>query len=365
MRFKTRTRSLFISYAKDWGLVIVILAIFSYIDTLEPFHRQFSVRDETIQHPFAKKETVPVWMALVLAFILPAVIIGLIALLKRRSYTDLHNGVLGLFLCQALVLIVTDSIKIAVGRPRPDFLDRCLDLYDSQAAGTPRPLLSDPINMLSNSTICLSTRTHLLRDGFKSFPSGHSSFSFGGLGYLSMYLAGKLHLFDERGHSYKSIVVLAPLIVAALVATSRVDDYRHHWHDVTVGAIIGATFAIFSYRQYYPSLASAKSDCPFAPRIGKEEHLPTTLLPHHNIHRHDDNVVEPEDEVHRESFLSNVGGAGSNRSHDSLTGTSLQDLSGAHNGNHHGAKLNSTPGYGFDQQRNGGGQRNDGYMGSS
>lgn len=201
----------------------------------------------------------------------------------------------------------------------------------------------------------------MLRDGFKSFPSGHSSFSFGGLGYLSMFLAGKLHLFDERGHIYKSVVVLAPLIVAALIATSRVDDYRHHWQDVTVGAFIGATFAIFSYRQYYPSLASSKSDCPFAPRIGKDEHLPAALLPHHHIHRHDNEVVEPEDEVHRESFLSNVGGAGSNRSHESLTGgTSLQDLSG----NHHGAKLNSTPGYGFDQQRNGGGgQRNDVYLG--
>lgn len=65
MRFKARTRSLFLSYVKDWGLVIVILAVFSYVDTLEPFHRQFSVQDMSIQHPFAKKETVPVWMALV------------------------------------------------------------------------------------------------------------------------------------------------------------------------------------------------------------------------------------------------------------------------------------------------------------
>lgn len=31
---------------------------------------------------------------------------------QRRSYTDLHNGLLGLFLAQSLVLIVTDSIKV-------------------------------------------------------------------------------------------------------------------------------------------------------------------------------------------------------------------------------------------------------------
>lgn len=89
-----------------------------------------------------------------------------------------------------------------------------------------------------------------------------------------MYLAGKIHLFDERGHIYKSLVVLAPVILAALIATSRVSDYRHHWHDVTAGSLMGAVFAVFAYRQYYPSLASAKSDRPFSPRVD-EEQLPT------------------------------------------------------------------------------------------
>ncbi|KAF9999699.1 hypothetical protein BGZ79_006684 [Entomortierella chlamydospora] len=278
MHISRRTKDLIKSYGKDWALVIVVLAAFSYIDTLEPYHRQFSVKDITIQHPFAKKETVPVWLALILAFILPGIIIGCIALIGKRSYTDLHNGLLGLFLAQALVLIVTDSIKIAVGRPRPDFLDRCLNLYDNASDHTPIALLQDPSNMLSNSTIC--TRTDLLTDGFKSFPSGHSSFSFGGLGYLSMYLAGKLHLFDERGHIYKSIVCLAPLILAALIAISRVDNYRHHWQDVTVGAFIGITFAVFSYRQYYPSLAGAKCDSPFSARIMDE--MAGTVLPFRN-----------------------------------------------------------------------------------
>ncbi|KAG0208016.1 hypothetical protein BGX28_000904 [Mortierella sp. GBA30] len=357
VRVKARTRALFVSYGKDWGLVIVVLALFSFIDTLEPFHRQFSVKDVTIQHPFAKKETVPIWMALVLAFILPGVIIACIALFKRRSYTDLHNGLLGLFLAEALVLIVTDSVKIAVGRPRPDFLDRCLSLYDNDAQGTPVHLLEDPFNMLSNSTIC--TRTELLKDGFKSFPSGHSSFSFGGLGYLSMYLAGKLHLFDERGHIYKSIVVLAPLILAALIAASRVANYRHHWQDVTVGAFIGALFAIFAYRQYYPSLALQKCDRPFAPRI-RDEILPTTLTPHHHIHRQDEPMTE--DEMHREAFLSNVGGNQGTGSRETLTGTDLRDMSG-----NNGAKYNNNspaaPSFDHSRQGQSAQPRNDNYLG--
>ncbi|ORZ26626.1 phosphatidic acid phosphatase type 2/haloperoxidase [Lobosporangium transversale] len=276
LRLERRTKELCKSYGNDWALVIFVLVALSLIEQIEPFHRQFSVRDTTIQHPFAKRETVPVWLLLVLSFLLPMSVIAVISIFYRKSYTDLHNGFLGLFLAQSLVLIVTDCVKIAVGRPRPDFLDRCLSLYDNAKAGTPLGLLSDPPNLLSNSSIC--TRTDLLRDGFKSFPSGHSSFSFGGLGFLSMYLAGKLHLFDERGHTYKSLVVLAPLILASLIATSRLGDYRHHWEDVLTGSFIGSVFAVFAYRQYYPSLTSVKSDYPFAPRIKEDFLLPVANL---------------------------------------------------------------------------------------
>ncbi|KAG0349138.1 hypothetical protein BG005_011128 [Podila minutissima] len=283
LQLQARTKALCRSYIKDWGLVLVVLVAFVFVDQIEPYHRQFSVTDKSIQHPFAKKETVPVWMLLVVAFAVPAVVMSCIAVFYKRSYTDVHNALLGLMLTQSLVMIVTDSIKIAVGRPRPDFLDRCLSIYDNDAAGTPVGPLTDPINMLSTSAIC--TRQDLLRDGFKSFPSGHSSFSFGGLAFLAMYLAGKLHLFDERGHIYKSLVVLAPIIGASLIATSRVSDYRHHWEDVTVGSFIGAVAAVFSYRQYYPSLAAFKSDSPFKPRVN-DDVLPS--LPTHVGERYRD-----------------------------------------------------------------------------
>lgn len=180
-------------------------------------------------------------------------------------------------------------------------------------------LLSDPINMLSNTTIC--SRAELLKDGFKSFPSGHSSFSFGGLGYLSLYLAGKLHLFDEHGHIYKSVVVLAPMILAALIATSRVDDYRHHWQDVSVGALIGIVFAVFSYRQYYPSLAADQCHSPFSPR--KFGLLPSTLLPGHD----EDTPLDTPSQSR--SFLGNVGGVGTLQRDHVDSGTSLSEMNGS------------------------------------
>ena len=63
--------------------------------------------------------------------------------------------------------------------------------------------------------------------------------SFAGMAYLSLYLAGKLQLFNGRAHVSRVILVLAPLMIALLVGLSRVDDYWHHWQDVFVGALIG------------------------------------------------------------------------------------------------------------------------------
>lgn len=58
-----------------------------------------------------------------------------------------------------------------------------------------------------------------------------------------------------RGHSLRLLLVLTPLLVAVMIAISRVRDYWHHWEgehhydiiilittvviDVTVGGLIG------------------------------------------------------------------------------------------------------------------------------
>ncbi|RLN27584.1 hypothetical protein C2845_PM05G30430 [Panicum miliaceum] len=103
------------------------------------------------------------------------------------------------------------------------------------------PNVSNPaykFNNITTQVICHGDPA-VIKEGHKSFPSGHSSWSFAGLGFLSWYLAGKIKAFNRRGHVAKNCIVLLPLLLAAMVAFSRVSDYWHHWQDVFAGGILG------------------------------------------------------------------------------------------------------------------------------
>jgi len=66
--------------------------------------------------------------------------------------------------------------------------------------------------------------------------------SFAGLGFLSLYLSGKIKAFDQKGHIAKLCIVFLPLLTACMVGISRVDDYWHHWQDVFAGGLLGLSF---------------------------------------------------------------------------------------------------------------------------
>ncbi|CAO3656669.1 unnamed protein product [Mucor hiemalis] len=254
-------RRLIVSYLYDWLLVIIMTGAFFAIDKITPFHRMFSLEDKTIMFPYSEKESVPVWLLLIICFVAPVIIIACISMSGigyKRSIHDFHSGVLGLCLGLAMTIMLTDVIKVTAGRPRPDMLSRCQPPADAV----------DPRFGLTSVSICTTDiNSHMMIDGFKSFPSGHSSFSFAGLMFLAFYIAGKMKMFDEKGHTYKGFIFAFPIIGALLVAISRTEDYRHHWQDVTIGALLGTLCAYFAYRQYYPGLSQDSCRDPFLTRL--------------------------------------------------------------------------------------------------
>ncbi|KAJ3724469.1 PAP2-domain-containing protein [Lentinula raphanica] len=278
----TRRRRLLLSYAPDWIITILLAVIFFLVEQVHGFWRDFSLEDISLRHPYAVHERVPTYALVLICFVSPLLIQPLINILTIRSWWDLHNSTLGLILSLAMAGVITQFTKITVGRPRPDLLDRC----------QPRSGSTDPTFGLSTATVCTQIDMSLLKDGFRSFPSGHSSLSFAGLGFLAFYLAGKLHLFDHKGYLGKVWLFLAPLSGAALVAISRTMDYRHHWQDVLVGSILGIVMAYFSYRQYYPSLSSELCHQPYSPRIARDPEI----LPMHHRHQHSETTALPPPE---------------------------------------------------------------------
>ncbi|PIL24044.1 hypothetical protein GSI_13795 [Ganoderma sinense ZZ0214-1] len=222
-----------LSYAPDWILCIGLSAAFFALDKVPGFKRQFSLTDTSLLHTFAVHERVPPWLLYVIFAVAPIVLMPIINVLLLRSLWDWHSSWLGWLLSCSITGAITQFTKITVGRPRPDVIDRCQPI-----AGA-----ADP---------------HLV--------------SFAGLGFLAFYLAGKMHLFDERGHTVKAWIALVPLSGAALVAISRTMDYRHHWQDVLTGSLLGLVTAYFSYRQYYPPLNSPLSHLPYPPRYKRGGH---------------------------------------------------------------------------------------------
>ncbi|WVR08506.1 hypothetical protein IAU60_005561 [Kwoniella sp. DSM 27419] len=256
-RMRMSFNSVVSSYAPDWILALVLWGVLAILNRSGGYQREFSLTDISIQHSHALHERVPPQMLAFISVGIPLIFLVPLSFLVARNAWDVHNSVLGLVMSYTMTGVVTQVIKMSVGRPRPDLIARCMPAPGS---------VDHPVFGLSTVKICTNTNLLVLNDGFKSFPSGHSSLSFAGLVYLSLYLAGKMHLWDGRGHRTRAWFALSPLLGGTMVAISRTEDNRHHWQDVLVGSLLGLFIAWVSYRTYYPRLTHRECHLPLAPR---------------------------------------------------------------------------------------------------
>lgn len=192
------------------------------------------------------------WLFIYGAFV-PLATLVVWATVFRFDMHKAHVTMLGLATSIILTCFLTDVLKNAVGRPRPDLIARC----------KPQPGVAT--GELVTIEICTETVVHVLEDGWRSWPSGHSSFAFSGLGYLAMFFGSQTHAVRPRASLALALLCLAPLVGAALIAISRLEDYRHDVFDVVCGSLLGSLVAYGNWRRYYPSLLDDACDEPHSP----------------------------------------------------------------------------------------------------
>ncbi|XP_041968539.1 phospholipid phosphatase 5 [Aricia agestis] len=225
---------------------IALLSAFCYMETMTPFIRIIPPSEMEMNCKYPRHDSyVPAGMLWSIVLSVPC-ILSLIAWAACNDCNDALEFLLAWSLSLGITGVLTDMVKLIVGRPRPDFFYRCypdgIEIDDQRCTGD----LADII------------------EGRKSFPSGHSSISFCSLGIASVWICGRLGVVSRRrGSAFRVLCVLAPAMLAACIALSRTCDYHHHWQDVLVGSLLGLSVSVFCYRQYYNPLSSELAGVPY------------------------------------------------------------------------------------------------------
>lgn len=228
---------------------VMLFVVFVQFERTQPFKRKIHPEELWLYKNPPTKDYVPASVLLPAAFFVPFTVICLNFLVSHDRY-DFSQGISAMTLSLGLNGFLTSLLKVTVGRPRPDFYYRCF-----------------PDGKFNEEFDCTGD-PRVVNEGRRSFPSGHSSFAFAGFGFVFLYLAAKLHVFNERGRSqaWRLCLTISPLVIAAVVAISRTCDYHHHWEDVTIGSILGMLVTYVSYRQYFPSIFASNSHRPYSNR---------------------------------------------------------------------------------------------------
>ncbi|RMZ84146.1 hypothetical protein DV738_g532, partial [Chaetothyriales sp. CBS 135597] len=210
----------------------------------------------------------------------------------RRRLWEWNTAWMGLALSLASTLLITEGLKNVAGRPRPHLLAVCQpdtspeSIARWRVGGLGELPLDSAVPILVTWEICTTKNMSDLDNAFSSWPSGHSSTSWAGFLYLTLFLYAKLGVqipflpsssfprrfaptftagdrsaLPPRNHAaapplYLVLLASVPIGAAFYVSVSRWFDYRHHATDILSGSLIGIVCAWCSFRLYHMPIQS-------------------------------------------------------------------------------------------------------------
>jgi len=188
---RCNTLLLFVTAVSLWGVGALLEEMW------HPSTRFFIEGDPALSFPMYT-QTVPTWALVVAVLVFPLIWTGLQILYARSFYYHLHKvlmaggGLLPSALWYVLTLgvneVVTQTLKSAVARPRPNFFAMC-DYHGYRDAVSSGNLTAywDVVHFGHEGDLsyCQGT-TRDIADSQSSFPSGHSSTAFCAFGFLAL-----------------------------------------------------------------------------------------------------------------------------------------------------------------------------------
>ncbi|AAS54065.1 AFR693Cp [Eremothecium gossypii ATCC 10895] len=238
-------------HARHYRLIAAGFAVFAVTELLVPPRRGGTFRsdDPRISKPYQAHEHVPNLLCLLLAVGVPTAVVFAVCVMQRKRWSRdaeplprpaadplpqaaagvFHAAMVRLWLGTAGVAAVTNVLKAAVSRRRPDFLARC-----EPRQGAPLVLTLED---------CATDELGRLYEGLRSWPSGHSSLICCGMSFLCIWVARYWPWSRSRVP-----LQLACALLALAVMWSRVVDARHHPTDVLSGATAGVGAQLLVWR---------------------------------------------------------------------------------------------------------------------
>lgn len=222
----------------DIALLFLLLLFTLYLEkSASPYERPVDLKDPSLQLPH-KHDVIPSLYLVIFSLLGPLFVFCVFefpGLRSKRALLLLFFT--ALFEANLLAVLVTNILKLIIGRPRPYFASVCVEYVsgsDTQCTGDP----------------------HSVSEARKSFPSGHSSLAFSAAVFLACYLATKFGMgkATSSARTWKICTVLTPPFAAALVAASRTVDNHHHYADVLAGSVLGAAIALTVFQGRSPAM---------------------------------------------------------------------------------------------------------------